>query len=590
MVSLKNYLLEQEISDASMDDVALEQAIAEFEVATALLECELKYEMIMENTDTPIENYDVFMENDLGDAFKGAGKAVGNFFSKFGKSVGRGAKGSAEAVANGAVDAAKGVAKGATDAAKSVAGGSTSLGKGVANSVVDAGKDIGNAGAELGKDVADNAKKGANWFVKLWNTIITAIGNFFRSIFMVDFEKLIKKVEDNFDDDHKFEIKFINKNFAKWIDKMDGYTKDLLQIRQNYPYDKSHLSHHLKELEDFFEDIENDDKKTAGSTGGIYSKADFIAYIKNLNTKAKATYKTYGELKKALDLKNLDKDVDPDIVKMYKKIARLTVKGWSIGAKEAKKVINLAMGNATKDNPEADDTAEEKTTTESFEFEDIDSDTFSFMESDETIQENALDDKYNSAVDLDNTDDTIEEFDPVFEAQFDEIMDYIFQESGIDRDTRKENRGFMKDLKEIARFVNKASKFYNGKKTKSSNGVDDFMERVNITTMEKYSKCFDTIANNSNLPDNKHKDALKNASKEFKASVDSYKTETRGDKQPYDWFNTDSALSSNTKYVENNMKLYGYRRLVSNCNDCFKAAVKYLKSINRDVDFRDLYT
>ena len=48
---------------------------------------------------------------------------------------------------------------------------------------------------------------------------------------MVDFEKLIKKVEDNFDDDHKFEIKFINKNFAKWIDKMNDYTDDLLKIR-----------------------------------------------------------------------------------------------------------------------------------------------------------------------------------------------------------------------------------------------------------------------------------------------------------------------------------------------------------------------
>jgi hypothetical protein len=138
--------------------------------------------------------------------------------------------------------------------------------------------------------------------------------------------------------------------------------------------------------------------------------------------------------------------------------------------------------------------------------------------------------------------------------------------------------------------VNKASKIYNSKKTKSSNGVDNFMERVNITTMEKYSKCFETIANNSNLPDNKYKDALKNASKEFKARVDGYKDRTRDDNQPYDWFNTDSALFSNTKYVENNMKMVGYKRLVSDCNECFKAAVKYLRSINRDVDFHDLYT
>jgi hypothetical protein len=388
MITMQNYLLEEEISDASMDDIALEQAIAEFEVATALLECQLKCQMIMENTTTSLDDFDVFMENGFTDAVKGGGKAIGNFFKGVGKSFGDAGKGVGQAVGSGAKGAAQDVASGA---------------KNVANSVVDGGKSIGNAGANLGKDIADNAKTGANWFKTTWNTIITAIGNFFNSIFKVDFEKLIKKVEENYDDDHVFVLRIRNKLFLDYTSKMDKLTKDLLNIRQNYPYDKIRVRSLVDELNKFTEEQSKLDEKYKGyryahgtaDEDNNLTKAELVKLLKDLNAEAKRSYKTYGQLKKALDLKNLDKDVDKDLVKMYKDLARVITKNWSMAAKEAKKVINTAMGNATKKESSDDDegftgtiTGESATISmqESTDFDDIDAMTF---------QEGALQDRYD---------------------------------------------------------------------------------------------------------------------------------------------------------------------------------------------------
>lgn len=97
-MTLENYVLEQSINMASVDDIMLEQAVAEFEVAVAILECYQKEEVLLEYCSDTTE-FNVFMESDnetsdaessnessgktsFKDKVKGAGKAIANVFVK----------------------------------------------------------------------------------------------------------------------------------------------------------------------------------------------------------------------------------------------------------------------------------------------------------------------------------------------------------------------------------------------------------------------------------------------------------------------------------------------------------------------------
>lgn len=71
-MTLENYVLEQSINTASVNDIMLEQAIAEFEVSNALYECYLKTNLITEYSTSPVDDSDVYQEG-IGDSLKEAG-------------------------------------------------------------------------------------------------------------------------------------------------------------------------------------------------------------------------------------------------------------------------------------------------------------------------------------------------------------------------------------------------------------------------------------------------------------------------------------------------------------------------------------
>ena len=89
-MTLENYIMEQEINTASFSDVMLEQAIAEFEVSVAILECYQKEEVLLEYASNASE-FNVFMEEDETAAestkktFKERLGDAGNFIKEKGK-------------------------------------------------------------------------------------------------------------------------------------------------------------------------------------------------------------------------------------------------------------------------------------------------------------------------------------------------------------------------------------------------------------------------------------------------------------------------------------------------------------------------
>ena len=83
MITLENYVLEQEINDSSFFDVVLEQAVAEFEVASAILDCAIKQEMIQEYTSTDVLEFGVFQEGEKWDKFKAKTKGKWSDFKAF---------------------------------------------------------------------------------------------------------------------------------------------------------------------------------------------------------------------------------------------------------------------------------------------------------------------------------------------------------------------------------------------------------------------------------------------------------------------------------------------------------------------------
>ena len=79
-MTLENFVMEQSINTSSVDDILLEQAIAEFEVANAIFECYKKEEILQEYC-TNVSEFEVFQEGDklnkVKSGVKNAGRAVG---------------------------------------------------------------------------------------------------------------------------------------------------------------------------------------------------------------------------------------------------------------------------------------------------------------------------------------------------------------------------------------------------------------------------------------------------------------------------------------------------------------------------------
>lgn len=74
-MTLQNYVLEQEINNTSIGDIYVEQAIAEFEVACAVLECYQKEEILLEYASSDISEFGIFQEGAWDKVKETGGKA-----------------------------------------------------------------------------------------------------------------------------------------------------------------------------------------------------------------------------------------------------------------------------------------------------------------------------------------------------------------------------------------------------------------------------------------------------------------------------------------------------------------------------------
>ena len=62
-IKISNYIMEQEISDASVDDIELARCYAEMQVVSALIGTLAKQELIAEHTSTDVSEFDIFQED-----------------------------------------------------------------------------------------------------------------------------------------------------------------------------------------------------------------------------------------------------------------------------------------------------------------------------------------------------------------------------------------------------------------------------------------------------------------------------------------------------------------------------------------------
>ena len=63
-IKISDYIMEQEISNASVDDIELARCFAEMEVISAMINCYAKQEIITEYTSTDISEFGIFQEAD----------------------------------------------------------------------------------------------------------------------------------------------------------------------------------------------------------------------------------------------------------------------------------------------------------------------------------------------------------------------------------------------------------------------------------------------------------------------------------------------------------------------------------------------
>ena len=92
-MKISDWILEQDISTASCDDIGLAQCFAEMEVLSALMECYAKQELIQEYCSGDIREFDVYMESgDEADAEPEGESSDGSDDSGDKKSKGAGSK------------------------------------------------------------------------------------------------------------------------------------------------------------------------------------------------------------------------------------------------------------------------------------------------------------------------------------------------------------------------------------------------------------------------------------------------------------------------------------------------------------------
>lgn len=105
-MKISDWILEQDISTASCDDIGLAQCFAEMEVLSALMECYAKQELIQEYCSGDIREFDIYMESgdepeeESSEGSDDSGEKKSNKFKDFMSDVGGKIKNTASTVKN----------------------------------------------------------------------------------------------------------------------------------------------------------------------------------------------------------------------------------------------------------------------------------------------------------------------------------------------------------------------------------------------------------------------------------------------------------------------------------------------------------
>jgi hypothetical protein len=177
----------------------------------------------------------------------------------------------------------------------------------------------------------------------------------------------------------------------------------------------------------------------------------------------------------------------------------------------------------------------------------------------------------------------------------------MFQES-VDRDVRKSNRQIIKSLKSCEKALKKLSSDAKHGKLESN---PNFEKMKDFDTLKILRDQFGEIANNKNLPRNKYKIEFDKLYEDFKIaycgienaheSIDRYSKNVdknwNRDYRDYNNYNTwedvrkgmaESIVNSSNIHIH-----YSTKRIVTIAYNLYKAGVKYMKSISKDVDLSD---
>ena len=306
-MKLENFVMEQDLGDASVSDIVFEQAVADLNVISALLDCYEKHEVIVEYLEKNEIDSELYMEGKLGD--------VGKFLKGIGQTAGDKIK---EKISD-AFDKAKKFAK-------------------------------------------DKSEKVQIWFKNLIKMVIVAINKFIDSLQHVNFKRLADKVDNKFPDGKDFSNK-INPILFWTISHSAQYTEKLLDYRKKDSL-YAMAPQELKALYDkFIDEVQHVTGDGVPTKDAGLSKSTLISKLKQ----AEADQKKIVGVRTLITNLNLEEfDIDKDeqcrarieraesMRKLYEEFAKAICKCYLDSAKEINKLVKLVASGKEVDVEAAD--------------------------------------------------------------------------------------------------------------------------------------------------------------------------------------------------------------------------------------------
>jgi hypothetical protein len=306
-MKLENFILEEEISDASVSDIAFEQAVANLNVVSSLLDCYDKEEAIVEYLTKQNIDAEVYMEGNLKD--------IGNFL------------------------------------------------KGVADKAKDTVKEKVDAGIDKAKSTyKDKSEKAKIWLKNLIKMLIVAVDKFIDSLSHVNFKKLATRVEDKYPDGKDFSNK-INPILFWTISHSAEYTKKLLDFRAKDSLYATAPQELQKMYDKFCDEIQHVIGDDTPDPNDRLTKSLLIKKLEKADADQKNIIGIRTLIKK-LNLEDFDVDKDDECVarieraqsmrKQYEDFAKAICKCYLDSAKEIKKLVK-AIGSKNEGDVEPTD-------------------------------------------------------------------------------------------------------------------------------------------------------------------------------------------------------------------------------------------